>query len=82
MIEAVVEKSPLLPGVITSSNESVITITTALLVDFPDMIKILLVTTSSSFGLSTVKKIDGAGVGEGEAKEITLVLEGVMVFVA
>ena len=58
-----------------------IIVITALLVVFPDITKILLLTTSSSFGLSTVKKIDGRGVGEGETIEIIL-LVGATVFVA
>lgn len=77
----VVEKLPFAAGSITSSVESVMTITTALLADLPDTTKTLLLTTSSSLGLSTVKKTEGIGVGAGEAKEIVLLLLGVMVFV-
>ena len=80
-IEAVSVKSPFEDGVITSSNVSVMTATTALLFVLPDIIKILLVTTSSSFGRSKVKKIDGAGIGVGVVKEITFVLEGAAIFV-
>lgn len=77
----VVEKSPFAEGVITSSEESVITVTTALLWVFPDMTKTLPLTTASSFGRSSVKEMVGGDVGAGEVKEIVLVLVLGTVFV-
>lgn len=46
----------------------------------PDIVSTFLVTTSSSFGESTVKKIVGLGLGEGEATETFLVADGATLF--
>lgn len=62
----VVEKEPLKEGVRTCWEASVkITITASLCV-FPEMVIILLSTTSSSRGESRERKKDVEGVGEGE----------------
>lgn len=81
-IFTVVEKLPLAAGVITSSEEAVITVITALVEVFPDKAKTLLLTTSSSFGLSIVKNIEGIGVRVGETILTVFVFEGAIVFVA
>lgn len=78
----VVEKSPARVGVITSSEKSVITVITELVDVFPDMTRILLSTTSSSFGRSNVRKTEGIGVGVGDVKDTVFVLVGTIVFVA
>lgn len=78
----VVEKSPVADGTITSSEEPVITVTTALLAVFPETINTLLLTTSSSVGWSNVKETDEEPVGVGVVREIVLVLVSGTVFVA
>ena len=81
-IVVVVEKSPLPDGVITSSEESVITATTASLDVFPEIVTILLFVTSSSLGVLSVKKIEEIGVGVIFFIGIIFVLDGGGVFVA
>lgn len=77
-----VEKSPFLAGVRTSSVFLVKITMIASEVVFPEMLMIRLSVTSSSIGLTKVKNIDGFGVGEGAMIEMGLLLEGTMLFPA
>jgi hypothetical protein len=69
----VVEKSPDEVGVRTCSSLPVSTVTTASKAVFPEMLIIFFETTSSSVGWSTIKNIDGFGVGVGIGDETVLV---------
>lgn len=77
---SVVEKDPFKAGVMISWESSVIIETIAPGIVFPDIVITFLLTTSSSFGESRFKKIDGFGVGEGEAIEIVFGLKEGTVF--
>ncbi len=78
----VVEKSPLRDGETTSPKFLEITTIVASGTDFPEILRVLLLTTLSSFGLIMLKKIAGFGVGVGIVIAIGFILdEGIVLVV-
>ena len=73
-IDICVEKFPDNDGVVIVSTPFIKIVITASLLVLPDTIIVFLSTTSSSFGLSKDKEIEGREVGVGDAIEITFVL--------
>lgn len=78
----VVEKSPLRDGETTCSKLSEIITIVASGEDLPEILRVLLLTTLSSFGLIMLKKIEGFGVGVGIVIAIGFILdEGIVLVV-